>query len=324
MTDKILSQDEVDALLKGVASGDIDTEEGEEFKNPDAAVYDFTSQERIIPGKMPGLEMVNDILSRKLNKSISSFIDKNAQIAIQNIDTMKYSDFMRTVPMPSSINIFTLEPLKGYALLVMEAPLVFAFIEFFFGGNNVQYIKSEGREFTEIEQRVIQKIVNITLNDLSSSWKILMPVEHKLAGAEINPQFVTIVTPADIILKIDVDIEIEEFAGKMTFCIPYTMLEPIKEKLYSGIHGDKVVTDTSWAETLKFSLYETKVSMSAELGTMVLPLRDIMNFEIGNIINLDNSVTSDMVVKVEGEPKFRGKPGISRGSQAIQVTGHIE
>ncbi len=324
MSDKILSQDEVDALLKGVASGDIDTEDAKDQIMEGVRQYDFTSQERIIRGKMPGLEMINDGFSRALRSSVSSFIMKYTDISIQNVDTMKYSDFMKTIPMPSSINIFTMEPLKGYALLVLEAPLVFAFIEFFFGGASAQHVKSEGRAFTQIEQRVIQKVVDIALADMTKAWEAVAPINPKYVGSEINPQFVSIVTPAEVVIKIDIDIEIEDFAGKMFVCIPYSMIEPVKEKLYSGIHGDKFETDNRWSEVLKKSLDDTYVNLSVDLGSMTVSLKDIRDFEVGNVINMGKSVDKNLIVKVEGAPKFMGKPGFSHGNQAIKITQLIE
>ncbi len=324
MTDKILSQDEVDALLKGVASGEIDTEEAKDKIVAGVRQYDFTSQERIIRGKMPGLEMINDGLARHLRSSISTFVMKYTDIGIQNVDTMKYSDFMKTIPMPSSINIFTMEPLKGLGLLVLEAPLVFAFIEFFFGGSSAQYVKSEGRAFTQIEQRVIQKVVNIALGDISRAWQVMSPVKPEYVGSEINPQFVSIVTPAEIVIKIDIDIEIEDFTGKMFLCLPYSMIEPLKEKLYSGIHGDKFETDHRWADVLKRSLYETSVNLSVQLGSMEILIKDVMDFEVGNIINLGKSIDSKLIINVEGVPKYEAKPGVSRGNQSVKVTGFVE
>ncbi len=324
MTDKVLSQDEVDALLKGVASGDIDTEEAKEKIINGVRVYDFTSQERIIRGKMPGLEMINDAYSRLLRSSISSLIMKYIDITIQNVETVKYSDFMRTIPMPSSINIITMEPLKGLALLVLEAPLVFAFVEFFFGGTSAKYTKSEGRAFTQIEQRVIRKVVDVALRDMAAAWKAISPIKPEFNSSEINPQFVSIVTPGEIVINIEVQLEIEDFTGRLFLCIPYSMVEPIKEKLYSGIHGDKFETDHRWAEVMKSAIKQTYVRLSAEIGRAEISFGDLLDFEVGNVIGLDTSVSDELVVRVEGIPKFRGIPGYSRGSQAIKLTGVIE
>ncbi|HDH53534.1 MAG TPA: flagellar motor switch protein FliM [Nitrospirae bacterium] len=324
MTEKVLSQDEVDALLKGVASGEIDTEEAKDKILAGVRPYDFTSQERIIRGKMPGLEMINDSFSRALRNSISTFIMKYTDVNIQSVDTVKYSDFMKTIPMPSSINLFTMDPLKGYALLVLEAPLVFAFIEFFFGGSSAQHVKSEGRAFTLIEQRVIQKIVNIALGDMTTAWNAIAPIKPEYVGSEINPQFVSIVTPAEIVIKIEIYIEIEDFAGKMFICIPYSMVEPIKEKLYSGMHGDKFETDYRWTEVMKEALKEARLNLSVDLGRLAISFKDLLNFEVGNVINLAQSVSDELTVNVEGIEKFKCIAGCRRGNQAIKLTGFIE
>ena len=324
MTDKVLSQDEVDALLKGVASGEIDTDDAKDTIINGARSYDFTSQERIIRGKMPGLEMINDAYSRQLRNSISSLIMKYIDVNIQSVETIKYSDFMRTIPMPSSINIITMEPLKGLALLVLEAPLVFAFVEFFFGGSSAKYTKSEGRAFTQIEQKVIQKVVDVALSDMAVAWNAIAPIKPLFNSSEINPQFVSVVTPGEIVISIEVQIEIENFTGKMFFCIPYSMVEPIKEKLYSGIHGDKFELDHRWAEVMKNSIKETYVNLSAEIGRANITCGDMMSFEVGNVIALNKSVSDELVLMVEEVPKFKGLPGTSRGNQAIKLTGVIE
>jgi len=323
MTDKILSQDEVDALLKGVASGEIDTDEARDKIIGGIRAYDFANQERIIRGRMPGLEIANEGFARLFRSSVSSLLMKFIDISIQSVEVIKFGDFIKTIPVPSSINIFRMEPLKGYSLLVFEAPLVFALIEFFFGGASAKHIKSEGRAFTPIEQRVIQKVVKLALKDLGVAWSGISPLQPEYLSSEINPQFVTIVTPAEIVINIEVLIEIEDFAGRMFFCLPYSMVEPVKEKLYSGIHGDKFETDQRWTHVMKDTLMETYVNLTAEIGSMTIHFRDIMNFEVGTVINLGKSVTEELVVKVENSPKFKGMPGVSRGNQAVKLTGHI-
>ena len=324
MTDKILSQDEVDALLKGVASGEIDTEDAKEQLMDGVRSYDFNSQERIIRGRMPGLEMANESFARLFRTSISNLIMKFVDISIQNVEIIKFGDFIKTIPVPSSINLFKMEPLKGYSLLVLEAPLVFAFVEFFFGGASAQHIKSEGRAFTSIEQRVIQRVVRMALGDLEKSWNGISPIKPEFIGSEINPQFVTIVTPAEIVINVEVLIEIEDFAGRLFFCIPYSMIEPVKEKLSSGIHGDKLETDQRWSKIMTQALRETFVSLSAEIGRLNITFEDIMNFEVGNVIKLGKPATDELILKVEGLPKFKGHPGFSRGNQAIKLTGEID
>jgi len=316
----ILSQDEVDALLRGVQSGEIGTDEAKSKIMSGIRAYDLTSQERIVRGRMPGLEMANERFSRFFRNSVSTLVMKFVDISIQNVGVVKFGEFMKTIPFPSSINIFKMEPLKGYSLLVLEAPLVFAFVEFFFGGASVRNVKSEGRAFTSIEQRVIKKVVSMALQDLASAWAGISPIQPEHVGSEMNPQFVTIVTPSEIVIKVEVHIEVEDFTGKLFFCVPYSMIEPVKEKLYSGIQGDKFDLDQRWVNRLKDILMGSVVEVSADLGTAILTFSDLMSLKEGDVLTLNKSTTDDLVVKVEDVPKYSGAPGNSRGNQAIRIT----
>lgn len=319
MTD-VLSQDEVDALLRGVQAGDIDTDIAKEKLPSGIRAYDLTSQERIVRGRMPGLESSNERFLRLFRSSVSALIMKFVDINIQNVEVIKFGEFMKTIPFPSNINIFKLEPLKGYALFVMEAPLVFAFVELFFGGPNARNVKSEGRSFTSIEQRVIKKVVDIALQDIAAAWQALAPVASEYVSSEMNPQFVTIVTPSEIVIKIEVHIEIEDFTGKFFFCIPYSMIEPIKEKLYSGMQSDKSSVDQRWVARLGEMLQESYVEISVDVARTILTVGELLELDKGNIINLNKAVSDGLIVKVEGIPKFAGYPGYSRGSQAVKIT----
>ena len=316
---KVLSQDEVDALLRGVQTGDVETEARKEVDGGIKA-FDLASQERIIRGRMPGLEMANERFVRFFRNSISTAIMKFVDINIQGVEMMKFSEFMKTIPMPSSINMFKMEPLKGYALFVLEAPMVFAFIEYFFGSSSARYVKSEGRYFTLIEQRIIRRVVNMALADLAEAWKVIIPITPEYTGSEMNPQFVTIVTPTEVVVKIEVHIEVEEFTGKVFFCVPYSMIEPIKEKLSSGLQGEKLGADQRWVSRLTDILMESPVRLTAEIGRVELTVRDLMDLEIGNVISLNKSVSDELVLRIENVQKFLGTPGVSRGAQAIKLT----
>lgn len=315
----VLSQDEIDALLRGVQAGDIDTESR---KDDESGIrpFDLASQERIIRGRMPGLEMAEERFARFFRNSISSTIMRFVDINIHGIEMMKFSEFMRTIPMPSSINMFRMDPLKGYSLFVIEAPMVFAFIEYFFGSSSARYVKTEGRYFTLIEQRIIRRIVDMALTDLAEAWKVIIPINPEYTGSEMNPQFVTIVTPTEVVVKVEIHIEVEDFTGKVFFCLPYSMIEPIKEKLSSGLQGEKCEADQRWVSRLTDILLDSQVSLVAEVGKVALTVRDLMGLEVGNIISLGKAVSDELVLKVEEIPKFMGSPGISRGAQAIKIT----
>jgi flagellar motor switch protein FliM len=316
----VLSQDEVDALLKGVQTGEIGTEEAKQKIMTGVRTYDLTSQERIVRGRMPGLEMANERFSRFFRNSVSGLVMKFVDISIHNVGIVKFGEFMKTIPFPSSINIFKMEPLKGYSLLVLEAPLVFAFVEFFFGGASVRNVKSEGRAFTSIELRVIKKVVAMALSDLASAWAGISPIQAEHVGSEMNPQFVTIVTPSEIVIKIEVHIEVDDFTGKLFFCIPYSMIEPVKEKLYSGIQSDKYDLDQRWVGRLKDILMTSGVEVTAEIGTATLTFAEMMSLKQGDVLTLSKSTSDDLAIKVESVSKFMGRPGYSRGNQAIRIT----
>ncbi len=316
---KILSQDEIDALLKGVQSGSIDTE-AQAGEETGVKTYDLTNQERIIRGRMPGLEIANERFARFFRNSISTIIMKFVDVNIHGVEMMKFSEFMKTLPLPSSINIFKMEPLKGFSLFVLGAPAVFAFVEYFFGATTARNTKSEGRYFTPIEQRIIKKVVAMVLRDLAAAWKGIVNVNPEHVGSEMNPQFVTIVTPTEVIIKIEVHIEVEDFTGKMYFCIPYSVIEPVKEKLYSGIQAEKLEIDQRWVNRLKEILLISAVDVTVELGGSELLIEEILSLQKGDVIPLGKKITDDMVFKVEGIPKFRCVPGQVKGNLAVKIT----
>ncbi len=319
---KVLSQDEIDALLKGVQSGDVETE-SQKDDGGGIKAYDLTSQERIVRGRMPGLEMINERFSRLFRNSISSIIMKFVDVSIQSVEMTKFSEFMKTIPLPSSINIFKMEPLRGYALFVIEAPMVFALVDFFFGGTAAPYEKSEGRYFTPIEQRVIKKVVDLILHDLSTSWQGITPIQPELVGTEMNPHFVSIVTPTEVVIRIEIHLEVENFTGKLYLCIPYSMVEPVKEQLYSGIQADKLDVNERWLSRLEDILLDSSITVVAEVGRTELTIGDLLNLEVGDVIHLGKSVTDKLLVSVEGVPKFKGVPGLSKGNQAIKIESFI-
>lgn len=316
----LLSQDEIDALLKGVQDGDIDTDTAKEKLLSGIRTYDFTTQERIVRGRMPGLEISNERFARFFRNSLTSILMRHVDTNVQGSEIIKFGEFMRTIPFPSNINIFKINPLKGYAILLLEAPVVFAFVEFLFGSSSAKFVKSEGRAFTSIEQRIIKNVVNAALKDFASAWSGISEIEPELVGSEMNPQLVTIVTPSEIVIKITIQLEIEEFDGKIYFCIPYSMIEPVREKLYSSIQSDKFELDRRWSEKIKESLMGSDIEIVAELGRVKLSLEALLNLEVGSVITLNNSVKDDILIKVERRPVYTGMPGHSRGNQAVKIT----
>ncbi|MBI4764747.1 MAG: flagellar motor switch protein FliM [Deltaproteobacteria bacterium] len=319
----LLSKDEVETLLKGMDAGEIETEMK---KGPsEVQAFDFSSHERVIRGRMPGLEMACERFSRIFRNSLSGILMKFVDINIEGHELIKFGEFMRTLPHPSSINIFKMEPLKGLALMVIEAPMVFALVDQILGGSSKPWVQSDGRYFTPIEQKITRKIVDTALKDLALAWQGIFSMEPQYVNSEMNPQFVTIdVTHSESVIRIEVKIEIEDFSGKIFFCIPYSLIEPIKDKLFSGIRSQTQGVDQRWISRLKDILKESFVDLEVDLGYAELSLRELGQIEKGNVITLETSVSDELIIRVEGVPKMKGIAGSYRGNQGVKITKFLE
>jgi flagellar motor switch protein FliM len=321
---QVLSQDEVDALLKGISGGEIETETDKPPDSEGVKVYDLTSQERVIRGRMPGLELVSDRFARSLSSSLTSSLRKPVGATIISNEMMKYGDFLKALPVPTSLHIFRMDPLRGSIMVVLESKLVFCLVDIFFGGRGTESYKVEGREFTSIENRLVKKIVNVMTQDLKEAWKSVQPVSLHFVRSEVNPQFATIVASDEIVITISFELEIESSTGKITLCIPYASLEPIKDKLQGVIQSDRLETDGIWAERLKKKLQEVPVEIVVELGKAMVAGKELLNLAVGDVIKLDTYSRDQLRVKVGGITKFKGYPGLYKGNQALQITTEFE
>jgi len=318
--EQILSQDEVDALLKGIAGGEI--EEPEEISVAEAqefALYDFRHQERITQLKMPTLEVINDTFLRSIRTSLSNTLRRIIDVTAVPMDLERFGAFVRTLPVPSSLQIFKMEPFRGNALLVMEPKLVFAFVESFLGGTGARSIRIEGRDFTPIEQRLIRRIVNVILNDLEKSWHSLHPLKVQYIRSEINPQFAKICEPEDVVIINRYEIDMDRAIGSITSCIPLSNLESVKKKLITTFQREKSDEDITIQKTLTENIRNTKVELKVELGQTMLPTRDIIDLRPGDILQLDKRKDDLLTAYVAGEEKFYGTPGIHRGNKALLI-----
>ncbi len=319
MVDDILSQDEIDALLRGIEGGEVETETAEAPSG--IRVYDFTSQEKIVRGKMPSLDIINERLARNFRVSLASDIRKIVDVVNVNVSITKFYDFLRSVPFPSSLNIIKLEPLRGFSLVVFDAPMIFTLIEFYFGGSGKGYYKPEGREFTPIEQRIIHKVLMMFLESMEDAWRPVFPIKTQYVRTEMNPQFVTIVTPVDVVIETEFTLEIETRECKIMVCIPYSSVEPIKEKLYSAFMVDRDEIDLKWIGKIKEQIKRTSVEIEAILGKTKIDFNTLLDLKKGDIIALQRRIDEDVDILVEGIPKFKGKFGTFRGNYAVKIKG---
>ncbi len=316
---KVLSQEEVDALLKGLVEGEIEVEADQGPTEGGVTAYDFTSQERIIRGRMPTMEVINEHFARAFRISLSMMVRRTVDIQTNFVQMLKFGEFLRSQPLPSSFHIFKMDSLRGQCLLVMDSKLVFSLVECFLGGSAKSRFKIEGRDFSNIERRLIQKVVLMAFSDLEKAWAPVHPVKMQLVRVEINPMFVGIATPNDIMVISKFQIEMEQADGFITICLPYATVEPIKGKLYSGFQSEQLERDNRWSSRIQEEVKELAVNVVVELASKTLKAGDLLNMKAGDVIVFDKKVTEPLLGRVEGIPKFTGFAGRLHNTKAFQV-----
>ncbi|HML60873.1 MULTISPECIES: flagellar motor switch protein FliM [Solidesulfovibrio] len=320
---KILDQDEVDALLRGLSGGEIEAENDILEDDSGVVVFDLSNQDRIIRGRMPVLEIINDRFARLASNAMANAMRKRADVNPISIDMSKFGDFMRSLPVPTSINIFKLDPLRGNAILVVDSRLVFAMVESFFGGAGSQP-KIEGRDFTPIEQAIINRVVRIALENMEESWQPVHEVHIELVRSEVNPQFAAIVPPSDVVIVVTFEVELENAIGSLIVCLPYATIEPIRTKLYASFQTERLEVDHAWIARFKERLMETPVEMLVRFGRSQITGRQLLSLKPGDIIMLDNDVDDLLDAEIQGVRKFRGIPGLVKSNKAFQIVKEEE
>jgi len=318
----LLSQDEIDALLHGVDDGDVETEAGVDAPDGEAAQYDFNSQDRIIRGRMPTLEMVNERFARYFRISLFNFLKRSTEISVSGIQMLKFSEYVHSLFVPTNLNIVKIKPLRGSALFVFDPSLVFSIVDTYFGGSGKFHNKVEGREFTATEMRVVRIILDIAFADLKKAWEPVLKLDFEYVNSEVNPQFANIVSPTEVMVVSTIHLELEGGGGDIQFSLPYGMLEPIRELLDAGIQSDRGDTDEGWKKTLRNDIKTSPVDVNALLLKQEMSVHDVLGFKEGDILPID---LPEQVIIESGEmPLFKGKLGISNGHFAIKLQEKME
>ncbi len=326
--EKILDQSEVDALLQGLSGGVIESNDGE-AETPEGVVpYDFTREERSVRGRMPGLEMVNEKFCNRVRTPLMNVIRKGVEITAEGIESIKYEEFVRNLILPSSINVFTMPPLKGHGILVLDPGLVYLIVDNFFGGTGRFYTRIEGREFTEVEQAVIRKIVDVILGTFSDAWKTLSDVEFRFEKFEMNPHFVNVIEGVEVMLISTFHMEIESSTpadkkNAFFFCLPYLSVESIKERLYGRVGGGVVEVDASWSERLRHHIERVPLKVMSEVGEARIKLSELVSLKTGDVIILDRKLNEPFEFRIEGCPRFWARPGVSSNNYALEIQSII-
>lgn len=315
----LLSQEEIDALLHGVDDGDVEISSDDE---PGAVKpYDLTSQDRIVRGRMPTLEMINERFARYTRISMFNLLRRSADVSLGGVQIQKFGEYTHTLYVPTSINMVKFRPLRGTALIILDARLVFKLVDNFFGGDG-RHAKIEGREFTPTEQRVVQMVLNQAFVDLAEAWKAVLPIDFEFIHSEVNPSMANIVSPSEVVVVSTFHIELDGGGGDLHITMPYSMIEPIREMLDAGLQTDTDDRDDRWVTALRNDVMEAKVLLECELARRDITLRDIVNMKVGDVVPIElgdfQTVTANRV------PMFRSQIGQSNGNLALKVCELID
>jgi len=316
MSQQILSQDEVDALLQGI-TGESQKLEAEESDSGGIRQYDLASQERIVRGRMPTMEIINERFSRNIRVGLFNFIRRTPEVAVGAIKVQKYSAFLREIVVPTNFNIMSVRPLRGSGLIVCDPTLVFAVIDALFGGAGKFHTRIEGRDFSPTEQRVITRLVDVISQEYKKAWHGVYPVELEYQRSEMQPQFATVAAPSEIVVTTSFTLEVGDTTGTIHFCIPYATLEPIRDTLYSTVQGDSAEHDRRWVKLLTHQIQAAEVDLVVELGKAPATVEQLLALKPGDFIELDLEPTVE--AKIDGVPVFEGQYGTSNGKYALKI-----
>lgn len=309
--DQILSQEEIDALL-----GANEEEPSDDDIDDNESVFDF-SHDRIVRGRMPTLEMINEKFVRNLRTSLFSFMRKTIEVSTSGIEIQRYSEYTNSLFLPTSINIVKMEPLRGQSLFVLDSKLVYMFVDNYFGGEGNFYHRIEGRDFTPTETRIINRLLEMFFVDYAQAWKTALEVSFSMCSSEVNPSMVNILSPSETIIVNKFRIEFDGGAGEFHFSMPYGKIDPIRELLYAGVQSDNDDFDEKWAKSLKKEIVESDVKAKAIVGSAELKLKDIVNLEAGDIIPI--SMPEKSIMYNESIPTFHVLLGVSNGKYALKI-----
>ncbi len=322
MSNDILSQDEVDALLGGVDDGSVETDgDGGEFGG-DARSFDFNNQERIIRGRLPTLEMINQRFARNFRISFFGMYRKNPDITVEGLEMVKFSEYVQTLLVPTSLSLIRLTPLKGLGMIMLDPKLVFLLVDNFFGGDGSIHAKIEGREFTQTELRVIEKVVELCFADLTRAWAPVMTVKYLYHAHEVNPHMTNICSPTEIVVVSKFNLEIDGGGGDIHIVYPYSKIEPIRNLLDAGVLSDRGIVDERWAILLREELMNARIDMQGLFAEKQIPVKDLINFKPGDIIPID--LPEQVLLLAEDMPIIRGQYGEHQGSAAVKVEEVVE
>jgi flagellar motor switch protein FliM len=315
MGQDFLSQDEVDALLKGV-TGEADEVEAA-VETEGVRPYNLATQERIVRGRMPTLEIINERFARQMRLGLFNFMRRTAEISVGPIRIIKYNEFIRNLVVPTNLNLVQAKPLRGTALFIFDPNLVFLIVDNLFGGDGRFHTRVEGRDFTQTEQRIIQRLLAVVFEEYEKSWKPVYELKFEYMRSEMNTQFANIATPNEVVVVTTYNIEFGPTSGEFHICMPYAMIEPVRDLLYSSMQGDHLEVDKRWLRLLAQQVQTAEVELIAVLGRSAVTFNQILKMKAGDVIALD--IPESIVAAVDGVPVMDCHYGLFNGQYALKV-----
>ncbi len=316
MSQEFLSQDEVDSLLRGVTGEEEDANQ-DSMPADGVRPYNMATQERIVRGRMPTMEIINERFARLLRIALYNFIHRSAEVSVGPVRVLKFSEFNRNLPVPANLNLVQVKPLRGNSLFIFDPNLVFLVVDSLFGGDGRFHTRVEGREFTQTEHRIIQQLLKVVFETYGKSWEAVYKLEFEFVRSEVNPQFANIATPNEVVVVTTFEIEFNGVGGSLHICMPYSMIEPIRELLYSTMQGDHVVADKRWLHMLSKQIQAAEIELTAVLGQTTTTVEQVLKMKTGDFIPLD--VPENVIANVSGVPVMECKYGVFNNQYALKV-----
>ena len=278
-----------------------------------------SSHERIVRGKLPGMELVFERFSRSLRNTLTRTLGRNCLVTVESIETVKFGQFLKKLPLPSSLHLFRMAPLSGQALAVFSHSLASVLIDVSFGGTGGGKLKAEGREYSPIETRLLGKAAITVIDELPAAFEPIAALQCVYASSESNPLAVSIAPSSDNVVLAALDVTIENGSGQLTFCFPWTALQPLREKLSSGMRSSSAERSSTSSAEMRSHLLAATCEIAVQLGQGTIAVKDLLELRTGDVLPLETPATAPATVSIEGKPKFFASVGTSKGNKAAKI-----
>ncbi len=324
---EVLSQDEIDQLLQAISSGDNDSDDFKPVSDTRRIkIYDFRRPDKFSKEQIRTVSNMHETFARLTTTSLSAQLRTLVHVHVASVDQLTYEEFIRSIPTPTTLAVINMDPLKGNAVLEIAPEITFIMIDRLFGGSGDTGGKVN-RDLTDIEQSVMEGIIVRILANMREAWTQVIDLRPRLQQIETNPQFAQIVPPSEMVILVTLEIKIGEEAGMMNICIPYITIEPIVSKLSSQFWFSSVrrSSTTQYLGTLKEKLSDVDMELIAEVGSMNVPIKDVLNLHVGDVIRFNTTkITDPLVLSVGSQKKFYCQPGVIGKKRAVQIIEKIK